>query len=273
MDGVKRLNVSYENEWDYTYIHIDIPIPYEENYQVSMLKNNALSGFLNMRAGGRDGQSRYTYRVHGGISLEKRYADDEIGKQEIERFTEELLDAVAEVKNHLLNPDGILLFPELIFVVGGHYRFCYLPVPEQYREKTLCRSFHEMTEYFVKKLDYHDMDSIFFVCKMHKETMGEQYDLKRIMEESREERKSVEEEYRSEREENIPDSVLFSVDQEDSVIGKTKYKRTQDVEKIAEKSSSYSPIKHAINRIKTGRWGEWEDMITEMDGQKPGRPI
>ena len=59
----------------------------------------------------------------------------------------------------------------------------------------------------------------------------------------------------------------------DSVIGKTKYKRTQDVEKIAEKSSSYSPIKHAINRIKTGRWGEWEDMITEMDGQKPGRPI
>lgn len=29
----------------------------------------------------------------------------------------------------------------------------------------------------------------------------------------------------------------------------------------------YGELRKVINRIRTGRWGEWDDLITEIDGQ------
>lgn len=47
-----------------------------------------------------------------------------------------------------------------------------------------------------------------------------------------------------------------------------RYQRKTDAEIIREKPVKYGLIKKAVNRIKTGRWGEWDDLITEMDGHE-----
>lgn len=39
-------------------------------------------------------------------------------------------------------------------------------------------SYHELTEYFVRKVDYQDLESIQLACMLHKETLKETYDLK-----------------------------------------------------------------------------------------------
>ena len=39
-----------------------------------------------------------------------------------------------------------------------------------------------------------------------------------------------------------------------------------DTEMVREDTGKYGTFKKAVNRIKTGRWGNWEDLITEMDG-------
>ena len=57
---MKKLKVTYENNWDYTEIHIDLPVPYEENYQMDMLNNNEISCLLKVKGSVRDGKSRYT---------------------------------------------------------------------------------------------------------------------------------------------------------------------------------------------------------------------
>ena len=36
----KKMQITYQNEWEYTNIHVDLPIPYEEDYQIKMIHYN-----------------------------------------------------------------------------------------------------------------------------------------------------------------------------------------------------------------------------------------
>ncbi|HJC42170.1 MAG TPA: hypothetical protein H9756_00560 [Candidatus Mediterraneibacter gallistercoris] len=268
------MNVTYENNWEYMDIHIDLEVPYKENYQIRMLNHNDIPGLMKIKGSGRDGHARYTYRINGGNSMEKEFNTKEMKKEDVRRFTKDLIETVDCLREYLLDPDGLLLSPELIFIRGGRYRFCYLPVSENGERQSLCASFHLMTEYFVKNLDYQDMAGILFVYKMHKETMKENYELKKIIEECRKEEKAWEKEQkkRIEKKSSFPENAVFSVNEEDDREEETRqegrYQRKTDAEIIREKPVKYGLIKKAVNRIKTGRWGEWDDLITEMDGHE-----
>ncbi len=276
------MKITYENEWEHTDVHIDMPFPYEEDYRLRMLKHNDIECLLKVKGCGRESGSRYTYYVNGGmVSMKKQYSMKEMVKENISSFIEQLMSAVDELKSHLLNPDGILLSPELIFIKDGRYYFCYLPVPKSYEKKSLCTAFHEMAEYFVKKLDYRDTDGVFLVYRIHKETMEESYDLRKILESCREdERKRKEkQETKSEREEEITEdsseegglsegAVFYLNDEEEEEHEIQNYTRKKDTGMIAENSGRYGTVRKAIHKIKTGYWGEWDDLITEMDGQK-----
>ena len=50
-------------------------------------------------------------------------------------------------------------------------------------DEDLCKIFHELTEYFVKMLDYEDTEGIFLAYELHKATLQEHYDLELIMKE------------------------------------------------------------------------------------------
>lgn len=288
------MKITFENGWEHTDIHIDLSVAYEENYQMRMLENNKIRRILKVKGSGRDEGSRYTVSLDSAmISMDKYFSVKEMKKDDISRFAVQLLEAVGSLKDYLLNPDRLLLAPELVFMKEGEYYFCYLPVQEQNEERTLCMSFHKMTEYFVKKLDYSDTEGIFLVYRMHKESMTERYDLRKILnryEADRQKRsgekkkKTIPQEGRKEK--NLPErkpkkrnpahgqlseGAVFYIDEEEH--GKEehrqeKYRRKPDTVSVAEDPVKYGAIKKTINKIKTGRWGEWDDLITEMDGQK-----
>lgn len=272
------MKVTYEYGWEHTDICIDLPVPYEEDYQMRMLGGNAMSGLLPVRGNGRDGESRYTFRSAGGMSMEKRYESRGMKREEIERFADQLTAAVDDLKRHMLDPDCLLIRPELIFVEDGTFKFCYLPVKRGTAEKSLCVRFHELTEYFVKKVDYNSAEGVFLVCRLHRETMGESYELKKVIEECRKEaddlelpRRHRQEDRRKDRRKagtaepdpsdkltELSESAVFSVDDE-----------VNDEEEHAERPNRLAgrPKKKALRRIRTGRWGDWSDLITENDGQ------
>ena len=52
-------------------------------------------------------------------------------------------------------------------------------------------SYHELTEYFVRKVDYQDLESIQLACMLHKETLKETYDLESILQQYEEEAKNI----------------------------------------------------------------------------------
>lgn len=273
------MKIIYENEWERAAVHVDIEIPYEEDYQMRMLGHNRINSLLKVTGNGRDGQSRYTFYPEDSMSMEKQYSRQEMKREDIERFTEQFMAMVDTVKAHLLDPDRILLTPELIFVKDGTYRFCYLPVRDVERKKSLFLSFHEMTEYFVKKLDYQDTEGILLVYRLHKETLKENYDLKKILEEYNKEESCKEKNQRiqcktegaeiyqekDQEKGGLPDNAVFYTDDDE----KAGYDQRKAVPvAIGEERVRYGPIGKAVRRIKNGRWGKWEDLITEIDGQE-----
>ena len=269
------MKIIYENEWEHTAVHVDIESPYEEDYQMRMLSHNRINSLLKVAGNGREGQSRYTFYPGDSLSMEKQYGRQEIKKEDIERFTEQFMVMTDTLKSHLLNPDRILLIPELIFIKDGIYRFCYLPVCDTERKKSLSQSFHEITEYFVKKLDYQDTEGILLVYRLHKETLKENYDLRKIMEEYHKEKSCKEKLQKKHRSRNrseprqekgeLPDNAVFYTDNEE----RDQYdQRKTEAGIIREERVRYGPLGKAVRRIKNGRWGRWEDLITEIDGQE-----
>lgn len=259
------MNVTYEKGWECMNIHVDLPVPYEENYQVKMLGSNKIPGLLDLKVSGRDGHGRYTFRIRSGNTMMKEFSGKDLKKEDIIRFTENLAETVDSIREYLLDPDSLLLTPELIFTESGMYRFCYLPVPDYEGKSDLCSAFHRMTEYFVKNLDYQDTEGVFLACKMHKETMKESYELRKIMESCAEEEKELRS---GDCGDSFHSAAIFSVGDGEEETDEDQNSKTEDEDRICEEPAKYSPFLKAVNRIRTGRWGQWDDLITEMDGQK-----
>lgn len=241
-------------------IHIDLPIPYKDNYQMRMLETNEIPGIITVKGSGRDGHSRYTYRVKQGISIEKKYSIREMKQKDVEEVITAFTETAEAASGYLLDPAGFLLSPELIYTHDGKYSFCYLPVLQDEHRIPICSAFHQLTEYFVKRLDYHDTKGVFLVYRLHKETMKESYDLRRILEEYREEEQEYEKDC-GEAQGVIPQSAVFEVDiKNEEEAGR----------KSEEKNKKPGLLKKTLSRLRMGRWGEWDDLITEIDRHTPG---
>ena len=264
------MKITYENGWEYTDIHADLPVPYEDSYQMRMLRNTEIPGLLGVKGSGRDGSSRYTWRVSSGISVAKKFEHQGMKKQDVEGVIEALVRTGEALADHMLSPDGLMLTPELIYTHGGKYGFCYLPASAGDYRVPVCRSFHQLTEYFTGHLDYHDTEGIFLVYKLHKETMKESYELKKILEECREEEKT----YRREqmlREKKQYGSTAETPPEVVRENAEASYP-ADGSESAPDREKKKGFIKRTVSRIRTGRWGEWQDLITEMDdGKEAGR--
>lgn len=260
MDELKT-EIREEKDWNQSCLYIEVPVPYEEDYEIRMIRNNDIPGLLKVTGIGSEGKSRYAYHTGGYISLAKKFEKETVDRDMIMEFTCQFIQTVNAVRDYILDPDGILLAPEYIYVKEGRYKFCYLPM--SYR--CLKNSFHEMTEFFVKKLDYRDTEGIFLAYILHRSTLQEEYDLRAILDEYISEEKKRREEQKQK--EDISDGTIFTVEDEGEEAVEKKYTVRPDDPSAMEEKKRYGPIRKMIGKIRTGRWGNWQDLITEIDGQ------
>lgn len=260
MDELKT-EIREEKDWNQSCLYIEVPVPYEEDYEIRMIRNNDIPGLLKVTGIGSEGKSRYAYHTGGYISLAKKFEKETVDRDMIMEFTCQFIETVNAVRDYILDPDGILLAPEYIYVKEGRYKFCYLPM--SYR--CLKNSFHEMTEFFVKKLDYRDTEGIFLAYILHRSTLQEEYDLRAILDEYISEEKKRKEEQKQK--EDISDGTIFTVEDEGEEAVEKKYTVRPDDPSAMEEKKRYGPIRKMIGKIRTGRWGNWQDLITEIDGQ------
>ena len=80
------MKITYENGWEYTDIHVDLPVPYEDNYQMRMLRVNEIPGLAAVKGSGLNGSSRYTYRISNGISIGRKYETGEMKKEDMNQL-------------------------------------------------------------------------------------------------------------------------------------------------------------------------------------------
>ena len=169
----EQIQIEYETNLSQAFFRVTVAEPYIEDYQIPMLQRNPIDGILSVEGCGVNGGSCYTYGVGGCISMSDLYIKTSMKKQDIQELVDRLLEIIEALQQHMLNPDCLMLEPEYLFRRAGKWWFCYLPG----RKKKLTQSFHELSEYFVKTLDYEDVEGIFLAYELHKATLQEKYDL------------------------------------------------------------------------------------------------
>lgn len=299
----------FETKLNRVCLHIYKEEHYEEDYQIPMLRQNHLDGILEVDGCEVEGKARYTYEISGMVSMNSLYGNTCINKKDIQNIVTRILEVTETLQKYMLNPNCLVLKPEYIFNKKGKWFFCYFPDMKE----DLCRVFHELTEYFVRMLDYEDTEGIFLAYELHKATLQEHYDLDLIMREyklheierkktqtqkqksigsqKKEIKKSENKPQKESHSENyeiygrgnsIPEKEdihkgignIFYLTEEEEKYGKEqdnkiheKYEPAQSTDTIREKGGWWKSWRKAANGIRRKRWGSWEDLILETDGQ------
>lgn len=110
----KKMQITYQNEWEYTNIHVDLPIPYEEDYQIKMIHYNKIKECCRYKVSDATGKADIHFVWENGMSMDKIYEEAEISGKEIEDFMEQLSVITEQIKIFLLNNNHIILDPKLI---------------------------------------------------------------------------------------------------------------------------------------------------------------
>ncbi len=259
------MKAGYEKGLNRVSLHIDLPYLYEEDFQMFMLRENNVSGLLEISGCGMNGKSRYSFVVTGKVSMKAMFESAPIQKEIMETFVHHLMEMVKELRRYMLNPDSLLLYPEFVFYANNRWSFCYLPG----RRKPLCEGFHIITEYFVKRLDYKETEAIMLAYELHKATLQDNYDLEKIMREYKlheQDRNQSESVQSKESQESLHKEHINTLEEEE-------YDTAGNTEEFCEAGGWKNPWKKAVTRLKKGKWGRWNDLILETDGHETEEPL
>ncbi len=220
---------------------------YQEDYQMHMLQENHIGGFLTVKGRGADGKSYYDYDVSGMTSMKAVYEKSELTGEDICSFLESLLYVIEEAKKYLLNIHRIVIKPEYIYQESGKYYFCYYPPGKD----NLWEAFHRLTEYFVKRADYKDQNCVQMIFLLHKETMEENYSLEKIAVQCLCQKPEKEEvSYPSEHEIEASDWIA------EQELGYGDVKNSED---------TWTPVKRFFRRHRRSKWGDWDGLYIEEE--------
>lgn len=232
---------------------------YQEDYQIRMLQDNKIKGFLDVRGRGADEKSFYDYDVSGKISIKALFEKNEMGANDIRLFLANLIEIIEETQRYLLDIHHILLKPEYIYYGEERYFFCYYP-PDH---RNLWEEFHILTEFFVKRADYRDQTCVQMVFLLHKETMEENYSLeKTVMECLRQEDET--EEKREEECKGMEYDGEFS-DEYDRKEHDWIAEQEMGSSIMKETENMWTPVKRFLNRHKKPRWGDFDGLYIEEE--------
>lgn len=258
-----------KKELNQSRLRLRLPGLYTEDYQVCMMRENSIRGLLPMRARGEGAGTVYEYDITGLTSLRTCYKQKKITGKEMLGFLRQMQEVIAETERYLLDPGRILLEPEYIFCDEGTYAFCYFPKGEG----EIRVSFHRLMDEFVQWTDYQDVVSVKTAFLLHKETMKENYSLKKIMkkleelqEEERVEVKNEEENAKINKTvEEEPGEELWKTDGYDSAEHDWITRQELGSKILKETDNLWSPVKRLLHRHKRPKWGDWDGIYIDEE--------
>ena len=280
------MKAKYEKELNRVNLQIETHQFYEEDYQMRMLRENEIAGLAKVECQHINGESLFNYDVSNMMSLRKKHEMMELRCEDIYHLVEVIIETVEEMQSYFLSADRLVLDPSLIYWNKEKWSFIYLPV----KKSNLNKAFHELTEYFVKTLDYKEMEGIQLASFLHKETLQENFNLKEIIdryEEIYKKKREIEELTEEEGEEEKEGEELTRnfLTEEDEYIGiniedyqavrespgkfqlygedKNENQKNEKTKKKANKILFRKDKEGATPKFRKSRWGEWEDLITD----------
>ena len=176
---MKQVKTYYKNDLKHAYLILEAEEGQKEDYQVQMLRENEIPGILKTEVRYVDEHSHYYYDISGKTAFKTIHEKVKLSYADMTKLVGDLLLAIRALQEYMLDGNCLLLEPEYIFYEKGDYYFCYYFSEEQDVQAT----FHQLTEFFVREVDYRDEEGVHFAYSLHKATMEENYSIEQIMQE------------------------------------------------------------------------------------------
>ncbi len=167
----------YKNDLKKAYLILEGEEGEQEDYQAVMLKENDVEGLLKTDVRYLNNCGQYHYDISGKTSFKTLHEKIQLTYEDMKRLVENLLQTIQNLRKYMLDANCILLDPEFIYSDAKQFYFCYYPPCREDAKQ----AFHQLTEFFVKEVDYKEEDGVHFAYTMHKMTMEENYSIEEIM--------------------------------------------------------------------------------------------
>lgn len=228
----------YKNDLKKAYLILEGEEGEQEDYQIVMLRENEIDGILKTDVRYMDNQSHYHYDISGKTSFKNLHEKINLSYDVMKRLVGDLLQTIQKLRKYMLDANCILLEPEFIFCDREQFYFCYYP-PYKEDAKT---AFHQLTEFFVREVNYKDEEGVHFAYSMHKMTMEENYSIEEIMQKL------------------VPQDQEEETEIEVSVVDYTERMEVAAMEesRVEEKNDLWEPVRRFLERAKKRRMG-YED--------------
>lgn len=286
-----EFQIEVKKELNQTKLRLELAGLYTEDYQIRMLHENLIKGLVSMSARGEGEGTVYEYDITGMIPLSQYYKQKKITGDEMSGFLKQVQEVIEETEGYLLNPNRLLMNPEYIFCEDGECRFCYFPQGDE----DIRMSFHRLMDDFVQWTDYQDIPSVKTAFFLHKETMKENYSLKRIMQELEKmkgeeagDEKQTGKQAKGNEKEGIYKEAEMEESKEQQYTSEEIYSRREqlwqqraseyDCEEhdwitnqemgnkiLKETDNLWSPVKRLLRRHKRPKWGDWDGVYIDEE--------
>ena len=174
------MNRTAEYERRLSGSYMKIPVEDENTFDERMVINTKPKGILPMEKCFYNGKAEYWYRISGKQSFESFCQCHEIGIVFVEKVIVSVCSQVAIMEKHMLNPDGLLLLPEYLYVDNHTQEIIFTFYPGDTVELSL--QFQRLMEYLLTKVNHKDTDAVAMAYGLYEKTLEEGYSIWDIQE-------------------------------------------------------------------------------------------
>lgn len=181
------MKVAFEHDLSHNYV---IPeeeeariegVGQENEYELHMLEENHIPGFMECVRKNINGRNRYYYEITSRQSLAQICENESLTADSIQILMRCLYQALQQLEPYLLDGNRIVLEPELIYldIESREAVFCYWPL----WKKTIQDSFRMFSSYLLYHLEQSDTEAVLLMYEVNKKVQEKNYALLELLKE------------------------------------------------------------------------------------------
>lgn len=153
------MQVDYKRDLNHNYMIIrEKGEPNAASYQIRMLQTNSISGILECRMNKLDNDTLFYYDITSRQALNSLYDHQQVGYLFLQMLFQQLMQVLEELGSYLLDPDGLILSPDTVYLTAEplEFSFCYLPGEKH----SVNEQMRELMEYFLPRLNHQEPETV-----------------------------------------------------------------------------------------------------------------
>ncbi len=167
------------NDINGTYLIITSEVSSVPEYELKMFENNKIRHFLPISASRVNNSVQFNYQIMDYENLTRFFYSKTFDIDSIKDIFQAITEAGRQASEFLLNPDGILLNPEYIYVRNREFLFCYYPVQTQ----SFHRGVRELMEYILERLEHGNQENVMLAYGIYQKILKNNFTMEMLMEE------------------------------------------------------------------------------------------